>query len=131
MPVGTLATEFTAGVVIDALRRATQHFAVDGQFAVTEDWNNRLAEWAAQRGLKTIVTAYAPVGPVAEMLAAAKQHLQGQGVQLLQVRRHYDSAAWPFAQGSYFKLKAAIPELLDGLGIATKESLFDDQREAG
>lgn len=130
LPVGKHATEFTTGAVTDALRRATQHFAVDGQFAMTEDWNNLLTEWARQRGLKTIVTAYAPVGPVAEMLAAAKQHLQDEGIQLLQLRRHYDNATWPFAQGSYFKLKAVIPELLDELGIRSKENLFSDQREA-
>ena len=130
LPVGTPATEFATGAVRDALRRAAQHFSVDGQLAMSDDWKNALTQWARQRSLKTIVTAYAPVGPVAEMLAASRQYLQDEGVQLLQIRRHYDSATWPFAQGSYFKLKAVIPELLDELGIQNKENPVSGQREA-
>lgn len=130
LPVGKLASEFAAGAVTDALRRATQHFAVDGQFATTEDWNSALTEWARHLGLSTIVTAYAPVGPVAEILAATRRHLQDEGIRLLQVRRRYDSATWPFAQRGYFKLKAKIPQLLDELGIQTQEDVFDVRSEA-
>lgn len=130
LPVGVPANEFAAGAITDALRRVTQHFAVDGQLATTEDWNNVLTEWARQSGVKTILTAYAPVGPVAEMLATAKRHLKGEGIRLLQVRRPYDSVNWPYAQRGYFKLKAKIPEMLDTLGIRTEESLVSEQSEA-
>lgn len=130
LPVGLPAAEFATGAVMDALRRATQHFAVDGQFARSEDWNNVLTEWAKHRNLKTIVTAYAPVGPVAEMLTATKRHLQGEGIRLMQVRRRYDSVTWPHAQRGYFKLKAKIPAILDELGIRTEDDLASAQSEA-
>mgnify|MGYP001814255872 CR=1 FL=1 len=130
LPVSKQADQFATGAMTDALRRSTQHFAVDGQFAKTADWNNLLTEWALENNFRTIVTAYAPVGPVAEMLAATRLHLQNQGIELIQVRRQYDSVTWPHAQKGYFKLKAAIPELLTSLGIETQEERFAERSEA-
>ncbi|MBT8068596.1 MAG: DNA photolyase [Gammaproteobacteria bacterium] len=130
LPVGERVQQFATGAITDALRRATQHFAVDGQFARSSDWNNLLTDWAKHHDLKTIVTGYAPVGPVAEMLAATRQHLHEQGIDLLQIRRPYDSLAWPHAQRGYFKLKAKIPELLHSLGIETQEEKYVEQSEA-
>ena len=117
LAVGQPAKDFAVGAVADALRRATQHFAVDGQLAETGDWSNLLAEWAEQHQLKTIVTGYAPVGPVAELLSIARGHLEKQGVRLAQVRRPYDSLTWPHATKGYFKLKDKIPHLLGQLDI--------------
>lgn len=130
LPVGEAAQDFASKAVTDALRRATQHFAVDGQFARTEDWNNLLKEWALNQGLKTIVTAYAPVGPVAELLATAQGQLQDQGIRLLQIRRPFDSATWPHAKRGYFKLKEKIPMLLETLGIETVAELPGAHSEA-
>ena len=130
LPVGEPAREFAAGAVADALRRATQHFAVDGQLAETENWGNLLAEWAAQNNVSTVVTAYAPVGPVAEILATTKTHLQKHGVRLLQLRRPYDSVTWPHARRGYFKLKDKIPSLLETLGIESEDEFQDSRSEA-
>jgi len=130
LPVGERVQEFATGAITDALRRATQHFAIDGQFAKSSDWKNLLTDWAKHYDFKTIVTAYAPVGPVAEMLAATKLHLQKQGIDLVQIRRPYDSIAWPHAQRGYFKLKARIPELLDSLGIETHDEACMEHSEA-
>jgi deoxyribodipyrimidine photo-lyase len=63
------------------------------------------------------VTAYAPVGPVAERLARARRALSGQGVELIEVRRRYDDCTWPHATRGYFRLKSRIPELLEQLGL--------------
>ncbi len=125
LPVGQPANDFALGAVTDALRRATQHFAVDGQLAETGDWSNPLAEWAQRHQLETIVTAYAPVGPVAEVLAAARDHLAKQGVRLTQVRRPYDDMIWPHATKGYFKLKAKIPYFLEQLDIKAADERVD------
>ena len=124
LPVGENAHDFALGAVTDALRRATQHFAVDGQLAETGDWNSLLADWAERHQLKTIVTGYAPVGPVAEMLAIARGHLEKHGVRLTQIRRPYDNTTWPHATRGYFKLKARIPHLLEQLEI---KAIDDEQ----
>lgn len=131
LPLGAPAREFAAGAVADALKRATQHFAVDGQLAETEDWGNLLTQWAAQSNVSNIVTAYAPVGPVAEMLAATQTHLQKHGIRLLQLRRTYDSVVWPHASRGYFKLKNRIPGFLDSLGIEAQREFPDSHSEAG
>ncbi len=67
--------------------------------------------WAKAQGLEQIVTAYAPVGPVADVLA----QVTAQGMQVVQVRRSYDSDAWPFATHGFFRFKEKIPKLVAGL----------------
>ncbi len=73
---------------------------------------DELTEWAVESGLQQVVTAYAPVGPTASVLAAADRNLQGHGITLVQLRRDYDSHAWPFATAGFFKFKDKIPKIL-------------------
>jgi len=65
-----------------------------------------------------VLTAYAPVGPAAERLDAARAALGDAGVALVQVRRPWDAAAWPHATKGFFKLKKQIPALVEAAGIA-------------
>lgn len=117
LPVGEHAYRFATGAVTDAVKRVSQTFGIDGALQTVDDWGGMLVEWATQNHLDTIVTAYAAVGPVAERLAAAEQTLGRYGINVLQIRRPYDSAAWPHAKRGYFKLKEQIPSILDVLGI--------------
>lgn len=118
LPVGSAAYEFSYGTVADAVQRSTRSFAVNGELSDSDDWPNLLAEWATQHQLNAIVTAYAPVGPVAELLAQAGGKLDRFGIKLLQIRRQYDSMSWPYAQRGYFKLRQQIPAILDRLAIS-------------
>ena len=119
LPIGDAAGCFAEGAVNDAVGRVTRTFGVSGELTSSYDWANTLAEWAAAHRLKTIATAYAPVGPVAEMLAAAARRLERNGIRLVQLRRTYDSVTWPHAQRGFFKLKENIPAILDRLAIGT------------
>ena len=74
-----------------------------------------VAGWAAQHGLEQIVTAHAPVGPVADALAQAEGACAREGISLLRQLRAYDAAAWPHATKGFFKFKEKIPSLLKGL----------------
>ncbi len=121
LPVGVPARQFAIGAVADALDRTCQHFAVEGEHAPNDNWGTALAEWALRHELRTIVTAYAPVGPVAEQLVKATEHLDTLGIRILQVRRDYDSQAWPHATKGYFRLKSKIPEMLQRLQLVTDE----------
>lgn len=118
LPVGMPVRQFAIGAVADALTRAEKHFRVTGEQATNDDWGRLLAEWAEAGGFETIVTAFVPVGPVAERIAKAKALLGERGIDLLQVRRDYDSVVWPHATKGYFKLKARIPALLSQLRIS-------------
>ena len=73
--------------------------------------------WSRSCRLDAVVTAYAPVGPVAERLARARRALAEQGVGLVQARRSYDDCTWPHTTRGYFPLKSRIPEVLEQLGL--------------
>jgi len=68
-----------------------------------------LSDWAREIGAKQIVTSYAPVGPVANVLSAI------EGVPVVRPLRPYDERAWPHATRGFFKFKDKIPDLLDHL----------------
>ncbi|NNF18071.1 MAG: DNA photolyase [Gammaproteobacteria bacterium] len=117
LPVGEHTSDFTRGAVADGLTRAALRFAVDTQLVESSDWTTVLNDWATQKGVNTIVTSYAPVGPVAEMVADAHASLRSHNIQLLQIRRRYDTLVWPHATRGFFKLKKQIPGVLHELGL--------------
>lgn len=71
-----------------------------------------VADWARENGLRQLVTAYAPVGPVASLL---RRIAIQSGLPVVQVRRDYDSLAWPHADRGFFRFKDKIPELVANL----------------
>ncbi len=117
LPVSNRANDFARGAVADAVSRAASAFGIEGSATEIDDWSSTLLEWADQHDLKTIATAHAPVGPVAEQLAVAAETLDRHGIRLLQLRRVFDDTAWPHAQRGFFKLKKQIPALLKQLEI--------------
>jgi deoxyribodipyrimidine photo-lyase len=61
-----------------------------------------VAAWAVESGARQVVTAYAPVGPVADWLAALQTELAARGVDLCPVLRPEDARAWPHATHGFF-----------------------------
>ncbi|RIA55273.1 FAD-binding domain-containing protein [Dichotomicrobium thermohalophilum] len=118
LPVSDAACHFAHGAVSDALARGAAHFGVEGQQSDPEDWGAALLNWARANDLDGVMTAYAPVGPVAERLAAARATLAENGVSLIQILRPWDKAAWPHATKGFFKLKKQIPALIDAAGLS-------------
>jgi deoxyribodipyrimidine photo-lyase len=129
LPVGEHAAGFVEGAVKDAIGRASREFAVDGSMTNSDDWSAALLDWSSKYQFKTIVTAYAPVGPVAELLADARETLASNGVSLLQLRRPYDTATWPHAQRSFFRFRKQVLAELDGLGVGSGREI--DRKKAG
>lgn len=87
---------------------------LDGHVIEASDLNGLLKA-------KTLVTSFAPVGPVAEALRTAEAQT---GAKLLYAARSYDRAAWPHANAGFFKLAKKIPSLLEtlsGAGSRAKE----------
>ena len=119
LPVGGLAEEFAGGAVGDAVKRTSRKFAVNGELTDSIYWGDTLLEWAKQHHLKTIATAHAPVGPVAELLIEVDNYLARHGIRLLRLRRRYDGLVWPHARRGFFKLKDQIPALLERIGDGT------------
>lgn len=109
LPIGDIAQKFTADAMRDACNRAP----------VTEqsDWAADIIAACQTRDLKTVVTGYAPVGPVATTLATAEPALRAEGIQVIQVRRAFDTVAWPNATKGFFAMKKSIPPVLKTLGF--------------
>ncbi len=121
LPAGGPAREFAAQAVADGTERAAIHYGIPAQSVDGREWSDALVAWSRSRNLGAVVTAYAPVGPVAERLAQARRDLAEHGVELLQLRRTYDSRAWPHATRGYFRLKSRIPALLREFGLVGPE----------
>lgn len=122
LSVGKPAKTFALGAVADAVDRARHHFHVPGVMAPTDDWGPAIARWAEENDLDTVVTAYAPVGPVAEALDVVRQQLSATKTSLVEIRRRYDMLCWPHASKGYYKLKSRIPELLEEMDLSAPAS---------
>ncbi len=96
----------------DGLARAATQAGVAAERLASVDGMDSVRDWAARHGLRQVMTGEAPVGPVADWLAEATRALAADGVQLVQLRRPWDAAAWPFATKGFFAFKSAIPGLL-------------------
>ena len=121
--VGQPASAFAADAVRDGVSRAADYYGIESDFAESTRWDDSLLDFARRHDLDTIVTPYAPVGPVAEELARTTPILANEGIRLVRLRRDYDELAWPHAARGYFKLKSRIPDLLDALGVAPRSEL--------
>ncbi len=111
-PVSAQVLAFTSGALVDARTRWGARFGVEGP--MTEDIA-ALVDWAREARLEQVITPYAPVGPTASRLRALRETLDNHGIALLQVRREWDSAAWPHATHGFFRFKAHIPSLIEHL----------------
>ena len=67
-------------------------------------------------GVDRIVTAYAPVGPLADRLADVTAAVAKEGIVLEWVRRDWDARFWPHAGKGFFAFKERIPTILGELG---------------
>jgi deoxyribodipyrimidine photo-lyase len=83
-----------AAAMADALARAGAHFACPAMPA-DADWSSDLP----------VVGAWAPVGPSASNLPAG----------VLRLRRTWDEASWPHATRGFFRMRTAIPRILDAV----------------
>ena len=113
---GDKARAFVAAAVDDAAERAKARFRcpiqmVDGLDSAT------LVAAAEAAQVKEIVTGYAPVGPIADRLAALTPELAEAGLSLVQRRRGWDSRFWPHATKGYFAFKEKIPQVLAEEGL--------------
>jgi deoxyribodipyrimidine photo-lyase len=114
---GGKATAFARGAVRDAVGLSgVPNAGPDGP--VMDDWAGAILTAAENAGTRDVVTAYLPVGPVADRMADTARQLREAGVTLHRVRRPYDSVAWPHATRGFFGLKKKIPQILQELGLS-------------
>lgn len=114
---GETARGFVRSASTDAVTRITGQFGCSARIAPALDAATLIsAAQACDAG--QIVTAHAPVGPVADRLAALTPILADAGIALVQIRRLWDAQFWPHAKKGFFPFKEQIPDLLRADGLA-------------
>ena len=109
-------TTFQKGAVEDAVKRSN---AAGETYVRGTIWAKTIIDAAASAGTKDVVTSWAPIGPTASNLTAARPHLERAGIRLHQVHRAYDRHTWPHTSKGFFKLKKKIPTILSELELST------------
>ena len=109
LPVSDHVTSFVNGAVDDSVSRWSGRLGKTGPITTRPD---HIIDWARSEGLEQIVTAYAPVGPTANTLRRMRPALQEAGIELVEVLRPWDAAAWPHATHGFFRFKKVIPDLV-------------------
>ena len=97
---------FRAAAMSDTIENHATRLGTVSQVADAQ----AMAEWAREHGVAQIVTAYAPVGPVAAVLDRLSR-LDG-APKVVRRLRSYDAQAWPHATKGFFPFKKHIPEFL-------------------
>ncbi len=113
LPVSDAVIGYSEAALADGLARAGDHYRLPSARIATSE---RL-RWLEGQGIEQVVTAYAPVGPAADALAGLRRELKAKGVELVQVRRAWDTAFWPHASKGFFQLREKIRPLLLELRI--------------
>ena len=109
MAIGEIAKQFTAKALRDACG--------DHPIINNSAWSDKIIEACIRHQTKTVVTSYAPVGPVSTAISNAQSDLQLAGIQVLCLRRQFDTVAWPHATKGFFAMKKNIPAILGTLGF--------------
>jgi deoxyribodipyrimidine photo-lyase len=113
-PVSAQVHSFTKAALSDTLTRiAAEHLCPVVELPdLTVD---TVAVFAKQHQVQKLVTPYAPVGPVAERISILTVGLKVHDIELVQVRREFDSAAWPHGSKGFFAMREKIPALVESL----------------
>ncbi len=127
------AIRFAFDALADGLTRASTRFGVAGE-SVERLTGELLVQKCRALGVERIVTAYLPVGPMAEQIAKTRPALDKAGIAVVEIRREEDSLIWPHATKGFFGLRERIPDLLGKMGIPDasepKADLFATDRRA-
>lgn len=116
---GPQVRAFRQAALIDALTRASAHFNVPmAPLSAPLHPDDGVIAQAKEMGVHQILTAQAPVGPMADRLSALAATAAGSGLRLHQVRRVWDSQGWPLATKGFFAFRQHIPALIEGDGGA-------------
>ncbi len=115
-PFGDKASAFVTAAMDDAVTRSGAHYGVAASHISSLTAEN-LINAAVKAGTSTIITPFAPVGPVADQVAQVRPALAQAGLALVERQREWDATFWPYAIKGFFPFKEKIPAGLAELGI--------------
>jgi hypothetical protein len=110
-PPSPLVASFTASALADGLDRAGADFSAETK-KLDELSASDVLPWLSAHNLTTLVTPYAPVGPVRDRLDRLAVDLAAEGITLTRMLRSWDAQAWPHASRGFFPFRERIPALV-------------------
>jgi deoxyribodipyrimidine photo-lyase len=116
MSFGDNQAQFVRGAAQDVAARVQSRLNIKTEITDTL-CSDKIIAAANAANVTHIVTAYAPVGLVANTLRNMNGDLQNAGITLSQVRRSWDSYYWPHAKKGFFPFKEQIAGGLKAEGI--------------
>jgi len=116
-PFGDKARDFVQSGVTDAAERVESSYGVSTE-SIDQLDSDRVIAACRRADAEIVVTAYAPVGPVADALRDLEGDLREADINLHRVRRDWDTLAWPNATKGFFPFKKKIPALLESVDLA-------------
>lgn len=108
---GVAAQDFVDSALRDTAARVQFQMGCDA-VVYPKITSAQLIAAAQFAGVRQVLTAYAPVGPVADDLAQMGSELKAAGITLCPVRRNWDEDFWPHATKGFFPFKEQIPAIL-------------------
>ncbi len=96
---------FVKDAVDDAAQRLAKRIATKAERLTADEV---LKDWAVSTGASQIVTPYAPLGPVSEMLDRLQRALEPKGISLIWLMRPWDAGLWPHATQGFFRFRDAV-----------------------
>ena len=102
---------FISGALFDARVRAATYFGAPSEELVGMT-APAIREWALRHGVRTVLTAHAPVGPGRTAFDNVTAQLAAEGISFVRVRRAWDSAAWPEAKRGFFAFREKAAALI-------------------
>ena len=119
-PFGPHATRFVASLAADTADRLNR--VGKPNVPVLDGMKAELLRWHCDSNqVRTIVTTEAPVGPLADGLQRLTRELDGDGIEIVPLRRQWDDLAWPHATHGFFRFRQQIPEFIVRNGLGTPE----------
>ncbi len=113
---GEKSRHFIAQAAVDLAARVEAHYHCSTVIVQTLE-ATALIEAAQEAKAAQIITPYAPLGPVADRLQHIAADVGQDGVELIQIRRSWDSHFWPHAKKGFFPFKEQIVRGLMAEGV--------------
>ncbi|MEL6201087.1 MAG: FAD-binding domain-containing protein [Pseudomonadota bacterium] len=118
--LGQTVETFTGQALEDARKRATAHFgctfsAFAGGTAIEE-----IVQSIASSEANVVIAPYTPIGHGRPFVMQLAGKLRVENIEFFEVRRDWDSRAWPHAAKGFFPFKEKIPNLLLDAGFDIK-----------
>jgi deoxyribodipyrimidine photo-lyase len=113
---------FTNAAMTDSLKRIAEKYECV-TIRLPDLSVDAVTQFVERYRIQKLVTPYAPVGHVAERLSILTTGLKARDIALVQIRREFDSAAWPHSSKGFFAMKEKIPSLIEKLIRTDKNQL--------